>query len=512
MTPAPHGSSTTAAPPSALSPLARGMVDRDVVCGWVDGAPLPAAGRAREPLSDPSTGDALVEAAEASSADVDAAVGAARRALGGEWGRLAPLERGRRIGALADLVERNAEALVELECMNAGKPRAEAESFDVPQAIEHFRYFAGWPGKLTGDVIDVPQDALVYTRREPIGVVACIVPWNFPLLLAAWKVAPALAAGCTAVVKPAAETPLTTVVLAELASEAGIPPGVLNVLPGGASVGAGLSRHPGVDKIAFTGSTAVGREIVHASADTVKRVSLELGGKSPIVVLGDVDVEAAAPSIVAGAFFHAGQVCVAGTRLYVQSSRFDDVLAAVEERARGLRVGIGLDPATEMGPLVSARQAERLDGYLEGVRDDGGEILVGGGRPADVPPDGFFRQPAIAVGLGDDARASREEVFGPLIVAHRFDALDEVAERANDSIYGLAAGIFTSDLAAAHRLARLLRAGTVWINCFQVSDSAVPTGGMKQSGYGRDRGRQAVEGFLEDKVVWTSLDAGGGAG
>jgi phenylacetaldehyde dehydrogenase len=494
-----------------LSSFTRELLDRDAVSGWVDGESLPTDGRATESLRDPSSGEPLADAVAASSEDVDAAVRAARRALDGEWGRLAPLERGRRIRALADLLDDHSHELVEIECLNAGKARAEAESFDVPQSVEHFEYYAGWPGKLTGEVIDVPHEALVYTRREPVGVVACIVPWNFPLLLAAWKVAPALAAGCTVVLKPAPETPLTAVVLAELASRAGIPDGVLNVVPGEADVGAALSAHPGIDKIAFTGSTAVGRDIVRASAAGVKRVSLELGGKSPMVVLGDADVDAAARAITGGAFFHAGQVCVAGTRLYVQSKRFDDVLSAVQEHTSRLRIGRGLDPDTDMGPLISERQLARLDGYLEGVEAEGGELVTGGGRPDGVPERGFFRAPAIAIGLADDARASREEVFGPLVVAHAFDDLDEVAARANDSIYGLAAGIFTRDLAAAHRLARRLKAGTVWINCFQVSDSAVPAGGMKQSGYGRDRGRRALEGYLEDKVVWTALDETGGS-
>jgi phenylacetaldehyde dehydrogenase len=472
----------------------------------IGGEALASVSGATYPLVDPASGQVIGHAPAGADEDVERAVRVARDEFEhGTWSRLEPAARGRLIRRLADLLEQSREAFVELEVVNAGKRVADADSYDVARAIEHFEYFAGWPGKLSGETIPVGEKHLVYSLREPLGVVGLIVPWNFPLMLAAWKVAPALAAGCTIVLKPAAETPLSALLLAELAIEAGIPPGVLNVVTGGAEAGAALARHPGVDKISFTGSTAVGREVITASAGNLKRLSLELGGKNPLIVFADADLERAATAATRAAFFHAGQACVSGSRLLVERPIFDEVVEAVARNARSLRVGPGSDPATDMGPLISQRHLARVRGYVDAGEADGATLVAGGGAPG-ASSGGSYLEPTVFACAHDSAALVREEVFGPVVVAQPFDSEDEVVRRANASTYGLTSGVFTSNASRAHRMARELRAGTVWVNTYMVGDAAVPTGGVKQSGYGRDRGRQALEGYLEDKMVWIGLE------
>jgi phenylacetaldehyde dehydrogenase len=458
----------------------------------------------------PATGEILAQVAEGDREDIDLAVKAARAAFEtGPWSKLTPSERGRLIWKLADLLEQNLEEFAELETLDNGKPFTIAKAADVPLAVDLFRYMAGWATKIEGHTIpiSVPYTPgakyLAYTVREPVGVVGQIIPWNFPLLMAAWKLGPALATGCTVVLKPAEQTPLTCLRLGELIQEAGIPDGVVNIIPGyGETAGAALAAHSDVDKIAFTGSTEVGKLILHAAAGNLKKVSLELGGKSPNIVLGDADVKTAAAGAASAIFFNHGQCCCAGSRLYVDKKIFDEVVDNVSQRAAKIRVGPGMDSTTDMGPLVSEEQLNRVCGYLESGRSEGAKATVGGERHGDK---GYFVKPTVLVNTNPKMKVVQEEIFGPVVTAIPFDDADELVTQANDNIYGLAAGIWTKDIQKAHRLASQLRAGTVWINCYNIFDAALPFGGYKQSGWGREMGREALEMYTEVKAVCSAL-------
>jgi phenylacetaldehyde dehydrogenase len=472
---------------------------------WVDSA----SGKTFQTFN-PATGGILAAVAEGDREDINRAVSAARAAFdGGPWRRMTASERGRAIWKLADLIEQHTEEFAMLETLDNGKPLTISRAADVPLAVDLFRYMAGWATKVEGQTIpiSVPYTPgaryLAYTLREPIGVVGQIIPWNFPLLMAAWKLGPALATGCTIVLKPAEQTPLTALKLGELIAEAGFPGGVVNIVPGlGETAGAALAAHPDVDKVAFTGSTEVGKLILQAAAGNLKKVTLELGGKSPNIVFKDADLEQAIPGAASAIFFNHGQCCCAGSRLYIEESVFDRVSEGIAEQAQKIKVGSGLDPASDMGPLVSDEQLNRVCGYLASGVAEGARTLVGGKKVGDA---GYFVEPTVLVDAKPQMKVVQEEIFGPVVVATPFKEPEEVLPVANDTIYGLAAGIWTRDIGKAHQLASELRAGTVWINCYNIFDAAMPFGGYKQSGWGREMGKESLELYTEVKSVCTRI-------
>jgi len=469
---------------------------------WVEAA----SGKTFE-TRNPATGEVLAHVAEGAGEDIDRAVKAARRAFEeGPWPEMLPAERSHLLWKIADLIDQNRDELAELETLDNGKPVFFSRMVDVPSVIETFRYFSGWATKIEGNTIPLSKPGakfFAYTLREPVGVVGQIIPWNFPLIMAGWKLAPALAAGCTVVLKPAEQTPLTALRLGELMMEAGFPEGVVNIVPGfGETAGAALAAHPDVDKIAFTGSTEVGRLIVDAARGNLKKVSLELGGKSPNIVFPDADLDSAIAGSAAAIFFNQGQCCTAGSRLFVHKSIFDKVVDGVAQETKNFHIGPGIDPSTNLGPLVSKEQQDRVCGYLDSGTKEGAKAVVGGHR---ISGGGYFVEPTVLVDVKPHMKVVREEIFGPVVTAIPFSAPEDVAAFANDSMYGLAAAVWTRDLSKAHRMAAKLRAGTVWINCYNVFDNALPFGGYKQSGWGRESGHAVLEMYTEIKSVCAQI-------
>jgi len=468
---------------------------------WVDSA----SGKTF-PTYNPATGEVLANIAEGDKEDINRAVSAVRAAFdNGPWRKMTASERGRLIWKLADLIEEHAQEFAELETLDNGKPLTISRAADVPLAVDLFRYMAGWATKLEGTTIPVSVPYTpgavyhAYTLREPVGVVGQIIPWNFPLLMAAWKLGPALTTGCTVVLKPAEQTPLSALRLGDLILEAGFPEGVVNIVPGyGETAGAALAAHDEVDKVAFTGSTEVGKLIVHAAAGNLKKVTLELGGKSPNIVFNDADMKKAIGGAASAIFFNHGQCCCAGSRLFIEQDVFDEVVEGVADQAKNIKVGPGLDPSTTMGPLVSQEQLDRVCGFLESGKSEGARAVVGGNRVGDK---GYFVEPTVLVDTTNDMKVIQEEIFGPVVAAIPFKNVDDVVATANDSIYGLAAGVWTKDVGKAHDIASKMRAGTVWVNCYNIFDAALPFGGYKQSGWGREMGKDGLEVYTETKSI-----------
>lgn len=504
----------TAAPaPISIHPGVRSFLDRGLKKLLIGGQWVEAASGKTFDTINPATGDALAKVAEGGPEDIERSVAAARQALEeGPWGRMSPSDKSRLLWKTADLIEAHGEELAQLDTLDNGKTIRESLKGDLPLAVDLFRYYAGWATKIHGETIPVStpyfNNAKFFTCtvREPVGVIGIIIPWNFPLLMMAERVAPALACGNTVVVKPAEQTPLSALRLAELMMEAGFPAGVLNIVNGGPAAGAALANHRGVDKISFTGSTEVGREIVKASAGNLKRLSLELGGKSPNIIFADADFEAAARGAFMGIFYNQGQCCSAGSRVFVEKSKFDEVLEFLTKKAKTIRQGPGMDPNTQMGPLVSEEQRNRVLSYVQSGRQEGARLLAGGEKSGGELTKGYFVQPTVFADVKDDMKICREEIFGPVVAVTPFETFEEVVARANKTDYGLVAGVWTRDVKKAFRLAQAVKAGTVWVNCFQFVDAASPWGGYKQSGYGREKGQYAIEEYTQLKSIWVDLN------
>jgi phenylacetaldehyde dehydrogenase len=458
----------------------------------------------------PATAEVVAHVAEGEAADINIAVAAARAAFdSGPWSKITPSQRGQLIWKVGDLIEKHNDELAQLETLDNGKPFGVAKVADVPLAADMFRYMAGWATKIEGNTIPISvpyapgAEFQAFTLREPVGVVGQIIPWNFPLLMAAWKLAPALTCGCTVILKVAEQTPLSAIRLGELIQEAGIPDGVVNIVTGfGETAGAALAAHDDVDKVAFTGSTEVGRLIVKAAAGNLKKVSLELGGKSPNVIMNDADLATAIPGAASAIFFNHGQCCCAGSRLYIEQDVFDEVSQGIAEEAKKIKVGDGFEADTGMGPLVSKEQFERVTGFLDRGRTEGAKAICGGDAP---DTKGYFVNPTVLVDTTEEMQVVQEEIFGPVVTAMPFKTAEELVPRANDTVYGLAAGIWTRDISKAHKLAKQMRAGTVWVNCYNVFDAAMPFGGYKQSGWGREMGHAVLNNYLETKSVCIGL-------
>ena len=469
---------------------------------WVDGS------KTFDTIN-PATGEVLTQVAEAGAEGVDRAVNAARQAFEksgkGTWRSMSASERGKLLWRIADLIEKNIDELAELETLDNGKPIFESRYVDMPMIADVFRYYAGWATKIHGETINSFENAFTYTLREPVGVVGAVIAWNFPLLLASWKLGPALACGNTVVLKPAEQTPLTALRFGELATEAGLPAGVLNIVTGGPETGKALVKHQGVDKVAFTGSTAVGKEIMRSSADTLKRVTLELGGKSPNIVFADSDMDSAVKGAINGIFYGKGEVCNAGSRLFVERKVRDFFVDKLVERTKKMQPGDPLDPKTRLGAIVSQEQMKTVLGYIEAGKNEGAQLITGGKRVSVDGGNGFFLEPTIFGGVKNEMKIAQEEIFGPVLSVLEFDDLEQVAAQANQTPYGLAAAIWTNDIKKAHALSRRLRAGMVWINTYGLMDASVPFGGYKSSGFGRDLGEAALEAYTETKSIWLNL-------
>ena len=464
-----------------------------------------ASGKTFETLN-PATEEVLAKVPEGGKEDVDKAVKAARRALDGPWGKMPTNERARLIYKLAELIEKNADELAQLETLDNGKPITESRYVDVAQTAETYRYYAGWATKLEGETINANSNFFTYTLREPVGVVGQIIPWNFPMLMQAWKWGPALACGNTVVLKPAEQTPLTALRIGELAMEAGFPDGVVNIITGFGpdSAGEAISNHMDIDKVAFTGEEATGRIIVKASAGNLKRVSLELGGKAPNIVFADADIDAAVKGAITGIFFNQGQVCCAGSRLFLEKSIHDEFMAKLTDRISKMRQGHGLEKDTQIGPQVSKEQQQRILSYIDIAKKEGASLACGGAAPSEHKK-GYFVQPTVFTGVNNDMRIAKEEVFGPVLAVIPFTGMDEVADAANKTTFGLSGAVWTSDVKKAHKFAARIKAGTIWVNCYNVFDPAVPFGGYKMSGYGRELGKHSIELYSNIKSVWMNM-------